>query len=143
MLRCIMLHPRCDVPDALLPCNPAITTISQGPPFKPTRACLINAARVRCPVVLIISFAITSGCEISDAWLAFTSSVDFQRQSCTVRTLERRLSLETGSEADCFGRFEAAVADKRCVVIPLWHPQFLHHRYTIRALEEPKGCWVA
>ncbi|WP_084738062.1 glycine betaine ABC transporter substrate-binding protein [Cystobacter ferrugineus] len=34
---------------------------------------------------------------------------------------------------------EAAVAEKRWVVIPLWHPQFLHHRYTIRALAEPKG----
>jgi glycine betaine/proline transport system substrate-binding protein len=45
---------------------------------------------------------------------------------------------ETGSEADCFDRFEAAVADNRWVVIPLWHPQYLHHRYRIRALEEPK-----
>jgi hypothetical protein len=25
------------------------------------------------------------------------------------------------------------------VVIPLWHPQFLHTKYQIRALEEPKG----
>jgi glycine betaine/proline transport system substrate-binding protein len=25
------------------------------------------------------------------------------------------------------------------VVIPLWHPQWLHHRYRIRALDEPKG----
>jgi glycine betaine/proline transport system substrate-binding protein len=46
---------------------------------------------------------------------------------------------KTGSEADCFGRFEAAVAERRWVVIPLWHPQFLHHRYTMRALAEPKG----
>jgi glycine betaine/proline transport system substrate-binding protein len=46
---------------------------------------------------------------------------------------------ETGSEQDCFGRFERAVADGRWVVIPLWHPQALHHRYKIRALDEPKG----
>lgn len=44
---------------------------------------------------------------------------------------------ETGSEADCFERFEAAVAEKAWVVVPLWHPQYLHARYTIRALEEP------
>jgi glycine betaine/proline transport system substrate-binding protein len=46
---------------------------------------------------------------------------------------------ETGTEAQCFDRFEAAVADKRWVVIPLWHPQYLHARYEIRALAEPKG----
>ncbi|GBQ91334.1 proline/glycine betaine ABC transporter substrate-binding periplasmic protein [Acetobacter nitrogenifigens DSM 23921 = NBRC 105050] len=46
---------------------------------------------------------------------------------------------ETGTEDQCFGRFEAAVAEKRWVVIPLWHPQWLHHRHVIRALAEPKG----
>ena len=45
----------------------------------------------------------------------------------------------TGSEADCFDRYEAAVVQGRWVVVPLWHPQFLHHRYRIRALKEPKG----
>ncbi|WP_444944493.1 glycine betaine ABC transporter substrate-binding protein [Microbulbifer sp. ZKSA006] len=44
-----------------------------------------------------------------------------------------------GTEEDCFNRFEATVAEKRWVVIPLWHPQFLHNRYNIRALTEPKG----
>ncbi|WP_289032299.1 glycine betaine ABC transporter substrate-binding protein [uncultured Roseibium sp.] len=44
----------------------------------------------------------------------------------------------TGDEAACFDRFEAAVAEGRWVVVPLWHPQFLHNRYTIRALAEPK-----
>ncbi len=29
--------------------------------------------------------------------------------------------------------------EKRWVVVPLWHPQYLHNRYTIRALDEPKG----
>ncbi|BBM03004.1 glycine betaine ABC transporter substrate-binding protein [Microbulbifer sp. GL-2] len=44
-----------------------------------------------------------------------------------------------GTEEDCFDRFETAVSEGRWVVIPLWHPQFLHNRYTIRALKEPKG----
>jgi glycine betaine/proline transport system substrate-binding protein len=46
---------------------------------------------------------------------------------------------ETGTEQDCFGRFKTAVAESRWVVIPLWHPQALHNRYKIRALDEPKG----
>ena len=46
---------------------------------------------------------------------------------------------ENGTEAQCFDRFEEAVADKRWVVIPLWHPHYLHHRYRIRALAEPNG----
>lgn len=46
---------------------------------------------------------------------------------------------ENGSEADCFDRFEKAYALRKWVVIPLWHPQYLHHRYSIRELAEPKG----
>lgn len=46
---------------------------------------------------------------------------------------------ETGTEADCFDRFEAAVARQDWVIVPLWHPQYLHARYSIRALDEPKG----
>jgi glycine betaine/proline transport system substrate-binding protein len=38
-----------------------------------------------------------------------------------------------------FGRFIEAVAAGRRVVIPLWHPQWLHHRYRIRELRDPKG----
>ncbi|CCW18331.1 ABC proline/glycine betaine family protein transporter, periplasmic ligand binding protein [Sphingobium indicum BiD32] len=44
-----------------------------------------------------------------------------------------------GTEAECFDRFEAAMKDARWVVVPLWHPQFLHARYRIRALVEPLG----
>jgi glycine betaine/proline transport system substrate-binding protein len=44
-----------------------------------------------------------------------------------------------GTEAQCFGRFVDAVAAGRWVVIPLWHPQWLHHRYRIRELRDPKG----
>lgn len=45
----------------------------------------------------------------------------------------------TGTEEECFGRFEAAVAQGQWVVVPLWHPQWLHARYAIRELREPKG----
>lgn len=44
-----------------------------------------------------------------------------------------------GSEEDCFSYFEDAVANKEWVVVPLWKPQFLHHRYKIRELDDPKG----
>jgi glycine betaine/proline transport system substrate-binding protein len=44
-----------------------------------------------------------------------------------------------GAEADCFDRFEAAVRERRWVIAPLWHPQFLHHRHRIRPLSEPLG----
>ncbi len=44
-----------------------------------------------------------------------------------------------GSEADCFDAFESAVANKEWVIVPLWKPQFLHYRYDIRELKEPKG----
>jgi len=45
----------------------------------------------------------------------------------------------TGTEQQCFGRFVDAVAHGKWVVIPLWQPQWLHHRYRIRELDEPKG----
>ena len=45
----------------------------------------------------------------------------------------------TGTEKDCFGTFERAIQDERWIVVPLWKPQFLHHRYSIRELQEPKG----
>jgi glycine betaine/proline transport system substrate-binding protein len=45
----------------------------------------------------------------------------------------------TGTEQECFGRFEDAVAQSQWMVIPLWRPQALHYRHKIRALDEPKG----
>lgn len=45
----------------------------------------------------------------------------------------------TGTEEDCFGTFERAVKSKAWVIVPLWKPQFLHHQYTIRELNDPKG----
>jgi len=44
-----------------------------------------------------------------------------------------------GTEAECFDGFEHAVAGHQWLVIPLWQPQYLHHRYRIRELREPKG----
>jgi glycine betaine/proline transport system substrate-binding protein len=43
------------------------------------------------------------------------------------------------SEAACYTRFEKSVELGDWFVVPLWHPQFLHHRFSIRALEEPEG----
>lgn len=45
----------------------------------------------------------------------------------------------SGTEQECFETFERAVANKQWVVVPLWKPQFLHHKYTVRELVEPKG----
>jgi glycine betaine/proline transport system substrate-binding protein len=44
-----------------------------------------------------------------------------------------------GTLAECVGAFEAAVAERRWVVLPLWHPQYLHQRHRIRALADPEG----
>ncbi|OBJ82106.1 glycine betaine ABC transporter substrate-binding protein [Mycobacterium asiaticum] len=48
-------------------------------------------------------------------------------------------SFQTGTEDECFGRYVAAVSDRRWVVVPLWQPHWLHHRYRIRELREPRG----
>lgn len=45
----------------------------------------------------------------------------------------------TGSQDDCIDAFEALYRQQRWGVVPLWHPQFLHHRYRIRDLSDPKG----
>ncbi len=45
----------------------------------------------------------------------------------------------TGTQEQCIGAFEKAVSEKRWVVVPLWHPQFLHNKYNIRELTDPKG----
>ncbi|WP_428086350.1 glycine betaine ABC transporter substrate-binding protein [Candidatus Thioglobus sp.] len=44
----------------------------------------------------------------------------------------------TGTQQECVAAFEDAVAEKRWVVVPLWQPQFLHNRYKIRELTDPK-----
>jgi len=48
-------------------------------------------------------------------------------------------SFKSGTEADCFGTFETGVKNGDWLVVPLWHPQWLHHRYKVRALDEPRG----
>ena len=44
-----------------------------------------------------------------------------------------------GSLDDCVHAFERAVAERRWVVVPLWHPQYLHRTHRIRALADPEG----
>jgi len=44
-----------------------------------------------------------------------------------------------GAQEECFSTFEEGFKEESWLVIPLWHPQFLHSKYNIRALEEPKG----
>lgn len=43
-----------------------------------------------------------------------------------------------GTEDECIGRFVDAVAQRRWVVIPFWHPQALHKRFRIRRLQDPR-----
>jgi glycine betaine/proline transport system substrate-binding protein len=52
---------------------------------------------------------------------------------------EAGYAFRPGTEAECFDGFEDAVARGEWLVVPLWHPQYLHHRHAIRALHEPKG----
>ena len=44
-----------------------------------------------------------------------------------------------GTEEECFSAFEEAVEKKQWIVVPLWKPQFLHYKYKIREIQEPKG----
>ena len=46
---------------------------------------------------------------------------------------------ETGTQDACIAAFENAVKKKQWVVVPLWHPQFLHNTYKIRDLKDSKG----
>ncbi len=45
---------------------------------------------------------------------------------------------ENGSEDDCIGRMVDAIAERRWIVMPFWHPQALHRRYQLRRLQDPK-----
>lgn len=51
---------------------------------------------------------------------------------------EAGYTFSPGTEETCFTTFENAYAKEEWIVVPLWKPQFLHHRYTIRELIEPK-----
>ncbi len=48
-------------------------------------------------------------------------------------------TFHNGSLKDCTDAFERAYEEGRWAVVPLWHPQYLHHRYRIRELDEPIG----
>ena len=45
---------------------------------------------------------------------------------------------KSGTLTDCVSAFESAVSKGERCVVPLWHPQFLHHTHKIRALKDPK-----
>jgi glycine betaine/proline transport system substrate-binding protein len=45
---------------------------------------------------------------------------------------------KSGTLTDCVSAFESAVSNRERCVVPLWHPQFLHHTHKIRALKDPK-----
>lgn len=45
----------------------------------------------------------------------------------------------TGTQDECIEAFERMYRQRQWGVVPLWHPQFLHHRYRIRNLKDPKG----
>lgn len=45
----------------------------------------------------------------------------------------------TGTQDDCVDAFEALYRQGHWGIVPLWHPQFLHHRYRIRELKDPRG----
>lgn len=64
----------------------------------------------------------------------------FSRRMMSAYGLEQLgYRFENGSEDDCFRRYEEAVRRGVWLVVPLWHPQFLHHGQRIRALAEPQG----
>jgi glycine betaine/proline transport system substrate-binding protein len=46
---------------------------------------------------------------------------------------------ENGTLAQCIQAFETAAQSGSWVVVPLWHPQFLHRSWKLRELEDPLG----
>ncbi|MGV7186124.1 glycine betaine ABC transporter substrate-binding protein [Xanthomonas axonopodis] len=46
---------------------------------------------------------------------------------------------ENGTLDDCVSAYEDAVRLGQWVTVPLWMPQFLHEKYSIRQLEDPVG----
>ncbi|MGY4533194.1 glycine betaine/proline transport system substrate-binding protein [Pseudomonas sp. TE3786] len=47
-------------------------------------------------------------------------------------------TFHTGTEMDCWAAFERLVITGEWGVVPLWQPQFLHHQYAIRELQDPR-----
>ncbi len=64
----------------------------------------------------------------------------FSREIMAAYHLEEEgYAFVNGTLDECVQAFESAVAEGRWVVVPLWRPQFLHARHTIRELREPRG----
>ena len=52
---------------------------------------------------------------------------------------EAGYGFKVGTQELCVKAFEDGVKRKDWLIVPLWQPQFLHHKYRIRELDEPKG----
>jgi len=64
----------------------------------------------------------------------------FSRTAMTQYDLvEAGYHFENGTLDDCINAYEEAVRAEQWVVVPLWNPQFLHEKYTIRQLKDPLG----
>lgn len=46
---------------------------------------------------------------------------------------------QSGTQADCFGKVTRCIEKQEWIIVPLWHPQYLHAIHDLRALGEPKG----
>lgn len=64
----------------------------------------------------------------------------FSRTAITTYQLaECGYHFENGALEDCVQAYEAAVREGKWVVVPLWKPQYLHEKYSIRQLKDPQG----
>lgn len=52
---------------------------------------------------------------------------------------EAGYDFKVGTQELCVKAFEDGVKRNEWLIVPLWQPQFLHHKYRIRELDEPKG----
>jgi len=64
---------------------------------------------------------------------------DYVPEDAVSRIAAAGYQFRTGTQADCVAAFESAVSVRDWVIVPLWHPQFLHHQYGIRDLQDSKG----
>ena len=55
------------------------------------------------------------------------------------RLAESGYHFENGTLDDCVGAYEEAVRLRKWIVVPLWKPQFLHEKHSIRQLKDPHG----
>ncbi|OJJ23116.1 hypothetical protein BKI52_01835 [marine bacterium AO1-C] len=64
----------------------------------------------------------------------------FSREIVTKYGLDKQgFHFENGNLEDCIGTFLHAEKAKEWAVIPLWHPQYIHHQLKIRELKDPEN----